>query len=50
VGISEGKGPLGRPKIKWEVNITVDLKYIELAQGRDRWRDVVDTVMNIWVP
>ena len=50
VSKSEGQRPLGRPKSKLEFNVTVDLKYLELAQGRDSWRAVVDTVMNIWVP
>ena len=50
VGKSEGKRPLERPRSKREVNVTVDLKYLEVAHGRNRWRAVVDTVMNFWVP
>jgi len=58
VGKPEGKRPLGRPKPKWEDNIKVDLQevgcgcmdWIEMAQVRDRWRTVVNSVMNLWVP
>ena len=46
VGKPEGKRPLGRPRRRWEDNIKMDLKevgrccgdWMELAQGRDRWR------------
>src|SRR5215469_11246761 len=53
VGKPEGKRPLGRPRRRWEDNIKVDLKEVgrggdrmELAQDRDRWRALVNTVMN----
>jgi hypothetical protein len=54
----EGKRPLGRPKLKWEDNIKVDLQEVgcvgmdwsDLAQDRDRWRALVKTVMNLGVP
>jgi hypothetical protein len=50
--------PLGRPRIRWEDNIKTDLHevgggvmdWIELAQDRDRWRALVNAVMNLWVP
>ena len=54
----EGKRPLGRPRRRWEDNIKIDLQEVgcagkdlmELAQDRDRWRALVNAVMNLWVP
>jgi hypothetical protein len=53
----EGKKPLGRPRRRWEDRIKMDLRengcgsvdWIQLAQNRDRWRAVVNTVMNLGV-
>jgi hypothetical protein len=54
----DGKRPLGRPRRRWEDNIKMDLRkigwegvnWIHLAQDRNRWRDVVNTVMSLRVP
>jgi hypothetical protein len=58
VGRPKGMRPLGRPRRRWEDNIKMDLKEIVLgdvdcihwAQDRDRWRALVNTVMNRRVP
>ena len=58
VGKPEGKRPLGRPRLRWEDNIKMDLQevrcgvmdWIELAQNRDRWQALVTAVMNLRVP
>jgi hypothetical protein len=58
VGKPEGKRPLGRPRRRWEDNIKMDLREIgwggmdriDLAQDRDQWRALVNTVMNLRVP
>jgi len=58
VGEPEGKRPLGRPRRRWEDNIKMDLQevgwggmdWIELAQDRDRWRALVNAVMNLRIP
>jgi hypothetical protein len=56
-GRAERRRPLGRPRRKWEDNIKMDLQevgwgvnWIELAQDRDRWRALVNAVMNLGVP
>jgi hypothetical protein len=54
VGKPDGRGPLGRPRHRWEDNIQevgcVCMDWIELAQDRDRWRALVNAVMNLRVP
>jgi hypothetical protein len=58
VGKPEGKGPLGRPRWRSVDNIKMGLgeigwggvDWIGLAQDRDRWRGLVNAVMNLQVP
>jgi hypothetical protein len=57
-GTKEGRRPLGRPRRRWEDNIKMDLReigfedvdWIHWAQDRDRWRALVNTVMNLRFP
>jgi hypothetical protein len=58
VGRPEGRRPLGRPRLRWEDNIKMDLReigfgyvdWIHLAWDRNRWRALVNMVMNLRVP
>jgi hypothetical protein len=58
VGKPERKRPIGRPRHRWEDNITMDLgevgwgdvDWIGLAKDRNRWRALVDSVLNLRVP
>jgi hypothetical protein len=55
VGKPEGKKTLGRPRRRWEDIIKMDfqevecesMEWIELAQDRDRWRALMNAVMNL---
>jgi hypothetical protein len=58
VGKPEGKRPLGRPRRWWEDNIRMglgdvgwgDVDWIGLAQDRNRWRALVNSILNLRVP
>jgi hypothetical protein len=58
VGNPEGKRPLVRTRRRWKNNINMDLQEvrcggmdrIELAQDRNKWRTLVNAVMNLRVP
>jgi hypothetical protein len=53
----EGRRPLGRPRRRWVDNIKTDrqemglvMDWVELAQDSDRWRALVNAVVNLLVP
>ena len=58
LGKPEGKRPLGRPTLRLQDNIKMDLQemgcegmdWMDVAQDRDRWRALVNAVMNLQVP
>jgi hypothetical protein len=58
MGNPEGKKSLGRYRRRYEDNIKIDLREmgwvfmdcIDVAQDSDRWRALVNTVMNLRIP
>jgi hypothetical protein len=54
----ERKRPPGRPRRRWVDNIKMDLRerewdgvvWIDMAQDRDQWRVLLNTILNLWVP
>jgi ribosome biogenesis protein Nip4 len=58
IGRPEGRRLLRRPRRRWEDNIKRDIReigfgdvdWIHWAQDRERWRALVNTVMNLWFP
>jgi hypothetical protein len=58
VGKPVGKRTLGRPRFRWEDNIKIELRevgcggmdWIELAEDREKWRTLVNGVMNLRIP
>jgi hypothetical protein len=58
VGKAEGKTPLGRPRLRYVGNIKMDLReigwddidWIDLAQDRDQWMTLVNSLMNLRIP
>ena len=57
-GKPTGKRPLGRPRCRWEDNIRMDIEgiginagnWVDSAQDRNYWRDLVNAALNLRVP
>jgi hypothetical protein len=58
VGNPEEKRPQGKPRHRWVDNIKMDLgemgwagvDWIGVGQDSDKWKALVNSVMNLWVP
>jgi hypothetical protein len=58
VGKTDGKRPVGKLRRRWEDIIKMDLReagwcgmdWIDLAESRDQWKALVNTVKNLRVP
>jgi len=58
MGKPEGQKPLGRPRLRWEDNIMMDLQevgcgdmdWINLAHDKDRCQALMNAVINLWIP
>jgi hypothetical protein len=50
VGRPEEKRPHGRPRLRWEGSIKIDVQEVEWGHGLDRWRALLNAVMNLRVP
>jgi hypothetical protein len=58
MGNPEGKRPLGGPRYRWVDNVRIDLgeirwddvDWIDVAEDRDQWRSLVNTILNFRVP
>ena len=57
-GKHTGKRPLGRPRLRWEDNIRMDLEEIDInarnwvdsALDRDYWRALLKVALNLQIP
>ena len=60
MGKPEGKGPLGRPRHRWDNNKSRIFRKWDWGGGTwtgfvlprigDRWQALVNAVINLWVP
>ena len=57
MGKPEVKGLLEKPRRGWDDNINInvrevgwDMEWIDLTQDSEMWRDLVNAVLNHWIP